>query len=57
MTGMTFIPWIDLSSILDDQDNCVNFEVVIWKHFQMTEMIGTVKVYPRKHHFNSSNRE
>ena len=57
MTGMTLIPWIDLSSIPDDRDNCVNFEAVIWKHSQMTETIGTVKVYPRNHHFNSSNQE
>ena len=39
MTGMTLIPCIDLSSIPDDWDNCVNFEVLIWKHSQTTETI------------------
>ena len=39
MTGMTLIAWIDLSSIPDDRDNCVNFEVIIWKHSQTT---GTI---------------
>ena len=57
MTGMTLIPWIDLSSIADNRDNCENFEAVIWKHSQTIETIGTVKVYPRNHHFHSSNQE
>ena len=42
---------------LDDRDDHVNFEAIIWKRSQTTETIGTIEGYPRSHHFYSSNRE
>ena len=39
---------------LDDRDDRVNFEAIIWKRSQMTE---TIEGYLRNHHFYSINRE
>ena len=38
-------------------DNCVKFEVSIWKCSQTTKTKGTTKGYPRNHHCYSSTRE
>ena len=53
MTETTSIAWIELGSIR----TIVNFEAIVWKCSQMTEMIRMIKGYPRNHHSYSSNGE
>ena len=38
----------------DDWDDCVNFEVIIWKCSQTTGAIGRIKGYPRNHYYSSN---
>ena len=57
------VDWVDVDRLdrvefhPDDRDDRVNFEAIICKRSQRTEMIGTIEGYPRNHHFYSSNLE
>ena len=40
-----------------DRDDRVNFEAIIWKRSKTTEMIETIKSYPRNHFYFSNRGE
>ena len=47
---------VEFYMVDDSEDDHVNFEAIIWKRSQTIKTIGTIKGYPRNHHFYSKSR-